>query len=100
MATTPAKRKAATQDRGSSGGSVPSWIPPPMDTNTQPQNDDDTAFLIIIALLTIIVLGLGPIVVHMHLKTEAKLAEMEQERKASERLRKDIQRLLNEEKNK
>jgi hypothetical protein len=36
----------------------------------------------------------------MHLKTEAKLAEMEQERKASERLRKDIQRLLNEEKNK
>ena len=69
-----------------------------MATNTQPQNDDDTAFLIIIALLTIIVLGLGPIVVHMHLKTEAKLAEMEQERKASERLRRDIQRLLNKEK--
>lgn len=69
-----------------------------MDTNTQPQSDDDTAFLIIIALLTIIVLGLGPIVVHMHLKTEEKLAEMEQERKASERLRRDIQRLLNKEK--
>jgi flagellar biosynthesis/type III secretory pathway M-ring protein FliF/YscJ len=78
-----------------------------MATSTQPENDADTAFLIIIALLTIIVLGLGPIVVHMHLKTEAKLEEMEQERRAlererraSEKLRQDIQRLFNEERNK
>ena len=89
MATTPAKRKVASANRGAAGGSVPSWIPPPMATNSADQEHDDTAFLVVIILLVVLLLGLTPVVVDMYLETKTALAELKEEKKSLQKIRRE-----------
>lgn len=89
MATTPAKRKAASANRGAAGGSVPSWIPPPMATNSADQEHDDTAFLVVIILLVVLLLGLAPVVVDMYLETKTALVELKEEKKNLQKIRRE-----------
>ena len=91
MATKPKTGKAAGANRSVPGGDLPSWIPPPMASNPAPQDNDDTAYLVVIVLLVVLLLGLAPIVVDMYLETKTALAELKDEKKSLQKLRRQME---------
>lgn len=62
-----------------------------MATNSADQEHDDTAFLIVIILLVVLLLGLAPVVVDMYLETKAALAELKDEKKSLQKLRRQME---------
>lgn len=62
-----------------------------MASNPAPQDNDDTAYLVVIVLLVVLLLGLAPIVVDMYLETKATLAELKDEKKSLQKLRRQME---------
>lgn len=62
-----------------------------MASNPAPQDNDDTAYLVVIVLLVVLLLGLAPIVVDMYLETKTALAELKDEKKSLQKLRRQME---------
>lgn len=62
-----------------------------MASNPAPQDNDDTASLVVIVLLVVLLLGLAPIVVDMYLETKTALAELKDEKKSLQKLRRQME---------
>jgi outer membrane lipoprotein-sorting protein len=62
-----------------------------MATNSSDQERDDTAYLIVIVLLVVLLLGLAPIVTDMYLETKTALAELKDEKKSLQRMRREFE---------
>lgn len=62
-----------------------------MASNPAPQDSDDTAFLIVIMMLVVFLLGLAPVVVDMYMETRTALAELRDEKKSLQRLRREME---------
>lgn len=65
-----------------------------MASNPAPQDSDDTAFLIIIFCLVVLLLGLAPVVVDMYLETKIAIAELKDEKKNLQKVRREMEQQL------
>lgn len=69
-----------------------------MASSSTPQDSDDTAFLIIIFALVVLLLGLAPVVVDMYLETRIAVAELRDEKKNLQKVRREMEQQLRKDK--
>ena len=69
-----------------------------MATNSSDQDRDDTAYLIVIVLLVVLLLGLAPVVVDVYLEAKTALAELKEEKKSLQRMRREFEHQQRKEK--